>query len=148
MKSFFACILAAVAAQVSAAPTGANVCSGWSVSPLETAGDSKSTFASGQKVTLKWDTLHSQIEHISEVGLFSAENQEFLHIQYSDYPGISAKAGELTFELSVPLCLQKEGKYYLGVYGSTAGEDSNCSLNTESFELTADPNGDYSVCKM
>ncbi|KAK9695712.1 hypothetical protein K7432_012823 [Basidiobolus ranarum] len=147
MKSFFAYVLVALAAQVSAAPVGSSSkCRGWTVSPLQHAVGQNPVFAANDAVTLKWNVKKSQVKYIREIGLFSAKSKEFLHTQFRSYPGIDATTGQLTFNLSVPLCLQREGEYYLGVYSSTPGNDGDCSTKTPNFKLTADPNGNYTVC--
>ncbi|ORX89674.1 hypothetical protein K493DRAFT_318540 [Basidiobolus meristosporus CBS 931.73] len=148
MRNFVACILLALGAQVSAAPIAKNQCNNWSVSSLQHIGEQRATFASNDQVTLKWDAHDSDVEFISTVALFSANNNEFLHTQYRSYPGVNAANGEVSFTLTVPLCLQREGEYYLEVYGSTPGADSDCSLQTVPFELTPDPTGDFSICDL
>ncbi|KAK9674675.1 hypothetical protein K7432_017021 [Basidiobolus ranarum] len=149
MKNFFAYALIALGVQVSALPHPVSMCGDWSVSSLEhTLPNTESTFTSNDQVTLRWDTRNANVQYISTIGLFSAKTNEFLHTQFRSYPGVDASNGELTFALTVPLCLQREGEYYLQVYGGTPAADSNCSLRTQSFKLTPDPNGDYSVCSL
>ncbi|ORX92652.1 hypothetical protein K493DRAFT_316453 [Basidiobolus meristosporus CBS 931.73] len=144
MKSFFAYALIALGVQVSAFPHPVRMCGDWSV----TLPNTESTFTSNEQVTLRWDTRDANVQYISSIGLFSAKTNEFLHTQFRSYPGVDATDGELTFALTVPLCLQREGEYYLQVYGSTPAADSDCSLRTQSFKLTPDPSGDYSACSL
>ncbi|KAK9704299.1 hypothetical protein K7432_010278 [Basidiobolus ranarum] len=147
MKSFFSLVLVALATQVSSAPTGSpSQCQGWSVAAVEHATGNEATFASNDQVVLKWTVSGSQVTNIREVDLYSAKSNEFLHTQYRSYPGVSATSGQLSFTLSVPLCLQRDGSYYLGVYSSSSGQDMNCFLQTPNFQLTADPNGNFTVC--
>ncbi|KAK9762892.1 hypothetical protein K7432_010923 [Basidiobolus ranarum] len=146
MKSFFAYALTALIAQVAASPS--SLCRGWTVSPLQHTLEHREVFAANEQVTLKWNTRNSQIQYITDIGLFSAKTNEFLHTQYRSYPGVNAASGEISFTLSVPLCLQREGEYYLGVYASTPGENADCSLETRPFKFIADPNGNYTVCNL
>ncbi|KAK9721547.1 hypothetical protein K7432_003353 [Basidiobolus ranarum] len=148
MKSFFACVLAALAAQVSATPLPASECGDWMLFALEKNSEQLTTFAPNDNVTLTWSTQNSKVEYIREVGLFSAKSNEFLHAQYMSFPGANATDGQLSFDLSVPLCLQRDDVYYLGVYASTPGEDSNCFSQTPLFKLSADLEGNYTVCNL
>ncbi|ORX79736.1 hypothetical protein K493DRAFT_320999 [Basidiobolus meristosporus CBS 931.73] len=145
MNSIFTFVLAALASQIVAQPTEAPVCPDWSVAPLQHRWSHADTFVANDPVILRWNTTNGNLEYIQDVALFSANNNEFLHTQYRSYPGAVATTGELSFALSVPLCLQREGVYYLGVYGTTLEGDS-CFKKSPDFQLTADPQGDYSVC--
>ncbi|KAK9764493.1 hypothetical protein K7432_007933 [Basidiobolus ranarum] len=147
MKSFFTVALAALATQVSAAPVGSSSqCQGWTVAALEHASGQEATFTSNDQVILKWTVSDSEVTNIGEVDLYSAKTNEFLHTQYRSSPGVIATSGQLSFTLNVPLCLQRDDSYYLGVYSSSSGQNMNCFLQTPNFQLTADPNGDYTTC--
>ncbi|ORX92310.1 hypothetical protein K493DRAFT_316671, partial [Basidiobolus meristosporus CBS 931.73] len=147
MKSFFTCILVALAAQISAAPIGASdKCRGFRVAPLRHTEGNSTDFAANDEVSVKWTVRHSKVQYIREIGLFSAKTDEFLHTQFRSYPGVDASIGHYAFNLSVPLCLQREGEYYVRVYSSTPGNDGDCSAQTPPFELTPDPNGNYTIC--
>ncbi|ORX79873.1 hypothetical protein K493DRAFT_320988 [Basidiobolus meristosporus CBS 931.73] len=148
MKTFLGCMLALVSMEMSTSLATSSLCRGWSVSPLQHTADQSGAFVANEPVAVKWNALNSQIEYIQDIGLFSARSKEFLHTQYRSYPGINAAEGRLAFTLSVPLCLQREGEYYLSVYGSTPGNDDDCSLETLPFKLLPDPNADYSICDL
>ncbi|KAK9760827.1 hypothetical protein K7432_014750 [Basidiobolus ranarum] len=144
MRTFITLSLIAVASLVSAAPL--NKCGDWSVAPLTHATDIKSTFAANDKVTLKWNIGNSQVKYIREISIASSKSDRSLHTLYRRYPGEDAATGKLSFVLSVPLCLQREGDYYLEVVSSTPGNEGDCITKTPDFKLTPDPNGDYTIC--
>ncbi|ORX94766.1 hypothetical protein K493DRAFT_301856 [Basidiobolus meristosporus CBS 931.73] len=144
MKFLSVAISVALVTQIIGAPM--DECYGWSGVSVEPATDQKATFSSNDLVVLKWTASGSGITNIREVDLFSAKDHQFLHTQYRSYPGISAAEGQLSFILTVPLCLQRDGRYYLEVYSSTAGQDMNCHAQTQVFELTPDPNGNFTGC--
>ncbi|ORX88818.1 hypothetical protein K493DRAFT_306300 [Basidiobolus meristosporus CBS 931.73] len=141
-------IAIALAAGATAAPVGSpSQCNGWAVSSLEhAAGPKPSTFSSNDKVIVKWTSADSQVTTIREVDLFSAKDHQFLHTQYRSYPGVSVSNGQLPFTLSVPLCLQRDGEYYIRVYSSTPGQDMDCYSQTPVFKLTPDPKGNFTQC--
>ncbi|KAK9768859.1 hypothetical protein K7432_000193 [Basidiobolus ranarum] len=144
MRTFITLSLIAVASLVSAAPL--NKCGDWSVAPLTHATGNKSTFAANDKVTLKWNVGSSRVKYIREISISSSKSNRSLHTQYRRYPGEDATTGKLSFTLSVPLCLQREGEYYLEVVSSTPGNDGDCIAKTPDFKLTPDPNGNYTFC--
>ncbi|ORX93287.1 hypothetical protein K493DRAFT_302756 [Basidiobolus meristosporus CBS 931.73] len=137
----------ALATHTCSAPVGSpSQCEGWSVGSLAHATGPGSTFSPNDHVVITWTATDSSVTNIREVDLFSAKDDQFLHTQYRSYPGVSATAGQLSLTLTVPLCLQRDGDYYLKVYSSASGQDMDCSLQTGSFQITPDPNGDFSQC--
>ncbi|KAK9766709.1 hypothetical protein K7432_004016 [Basidiobolus ranarum] len=149
MKSFFTTLaLGTLISMASALPSNiSNQCDGWSVAPLEHTSGVQDAFAAKNKVTLKWSIDNSKVKYIREIDLVSAKSGEFLHTQLRRYPGLEATDEQVSFTLSVPLCLQREGEYYLEVFASTPGNEADCSLRTPTFKITPDPNGDYSICE-
>ncbi|ORY02313.1 hypothetical protein K493DRAFT_297956 [Basidiobolus meristosporus CBS 931.73] len=145
MRAFLTLLLLTIVSTTFAARLGK--CQGWSVAPLTHSVGGKSTFRANDEVTLKWNVGISQVKYIREVTLSSAKSNQPLHTQLRSYPGIKASNGKITFKLSVPLCLQREGEYFLNVVASTPGKEGDCLATTPSFRLTPEPNKDYSVCK-
>ncbi|KAK9718303.1 hypothetical protein K7432_005599 [Basidiobolus ranarum] len=144
MRTFITLSLLTVTSLVSA--TALNQCGDWSVAPLTHTTGKRSTFASNDKVTLKWNIGNSKVKYIREISIFGSKSKKPLHTQYRRYPGKDAATGKLSFTLSVPLCLQREGNYYLEVVASTPGKEGDCVTKTPNFKLTPDPKGNYAMC--